>query len=80
MTFDEWYKSAKIFPPGTRAQMKMAFEAGGDREAARYRWLARMWPLEITRLVHNHHASGPTSTEIGDAIDAAMRHDEVQQP
>ena len=28
MTFDEWYKSAKIFPPGTRVQMKMAFEAG----------------------------------------------------
>ena len=25
MTFDEWYKSAKIFPPGTRAQMKMTF-------------------------------------------------------
>ena len=28
MTFDEWYKNAKIFPPGTRAQMKMAYEAG----------------------------------------------------
>ena len=28
MTFDEWYKSAKIFPPGTMAQMKMAYEAG----------------------------------------------------
>lgn len=30
MTFDEWYKKERIYPPGTKAQMRMAFEAGRD--------------------------------------------------
>jgi hypothetical protein len=42
------------------------------KDAEKYRWLTSMWPLQITRLVHNFHTVGPTSSDVHGAIDAAM--------
>ena len=40
--------------------------------AMRYEWLTETFPDEITRLVHNRHRHGPTSSNVHEAIDAAL--------
>lgn len=55
-----------------RVNPASATQDATEANARRYEWLANLWPLEITRLVHNYHSAGPTSSEIGAAIDAAI--------
>ena len=52
-------------------ELAAARSATDAQDAKRYRWLTSLWPLDITILVQGFHA-GPTSSEVHDAIDAAM--------
>ena len=91
MTFDEWYKNAKIFPPGTRAQMKMAYEAGrSDVQSQRDSALEEAAALveDIGKAVeesetqdhgYDKHGHGDMARQYAINIRALKRPDEVSQ-